>query len=58
MSLSMLFLAITLIFLAAANLSWFIVSATLIGVLELITAILLIVEGGPVLYRRYVVNQR
>lgn len=54
----MLFLAITLIFLAAANLSWFIVSATLIGVLELITAILLIVEGGPVLYRRYVVNQR
>lgn len=54
MSLSALFLAILLFLLAAGWLGWFAVSAILLGVFALIAAILLVVEGGPVVYRRIV----
>jgi hypothetical protein len=56
MSISALFLALVLFLYAAGHLGWFAVSGTILGVMELVTAILLIVEGGPTLYKKYVVR--
>ena len=53
MLLSTLALALLLFLLAAGWLGWFIVSATFLGVVSLITAILLVIEGGPTVYKRY-----
>jgi len=57
MSISTLFLALLLFLMAAQWLAWFPVSATFLGVVALVTAILLVVEGGPVLYNRYIVRK-
>lgn len=54
MSLSTLSLALLLFLLAAGWLGWFAVSATFLGVVAVVTAILLVLEGGPVVYRRFV----
>lgn len=56
MSVSTLFLAILLFLYAAGHLAWFAVNATFLGVWEIVTAILLVVEAGPVLYKKYVVR--
>jgi len=56
MSLSTLGLALVLFLLAAGWLGWFAVSGTFLGVVALITAILLVIEGGPVVYKRYFVR--
>lgn len=53
MSFSTLLLALLLFLLAAGWLGWFVVSAGLLGILALIDAILFVVEGGPVVYKRY-----
>ncbi len=52
MSLSKLFLALLLLFMAAGWLGWFTVDAVFMGVLALLTSILLFVEGTPVVYER------
>jgi hypothetical protein len=56
MPVSQLLLAIVLFLYAAGHLGWFLTSGTLLGVVELVTAILLVVEGAPVLYKKYVVR--
>lgn len=56
MSLSTLGLALLLFLLAAGWLAWFAVSVTLLGIVALVTAILLLVEGGPVVYKRFVTH--
>lgn len=56
MSLSTLFLALLLFLMAAGWLGWFAVSATFLGVVALVTAILLVIEGGPIVYKRYFVR--
>jgi len=56
MLLSFLFLALVMFLNGAMHLGWFAVSATFLGITELVTAILLILEGGPVLYKRYFVR--
>lgn len=56
MSLSTLFLAIVLFLYSAIHLGLFAVSTSFLGIVELITAILLFVEGGAVVYKRYMVR--
>lgn len=53
MSLSTIGLALLLFLMAANWLTWFAVSATLLGIVAIVTAVLLVVEGGPVVYKRF-----
>lgn len=57
MSLANLLLALLLFLLGASWLGWFTVSGTFLGVVAILTAVLLVVEGGPVVYKRWFVNR-
>lgn len=56
MSLSILSLSLLLFFLGAQWMGLFVVSPTLLGVFAWVTAGLLLLEGGPVLYKKYFVR--
>lgn len=56
MSLSVLGLAILLFLMGANWLQWFQVPAGILGVFAVITAALLVVEGAPIVYRKYFVR--
>jgi hypothetical protein len=53
MALSTLGLAVLLFLLSAGWLGWFAVSATFLGVVGMIEVLLLLFEGGPLVYRQY-----
>lgn len=57
MYLSTVLLALYLFLQSAALLGWFAVSNVFMGVIALITAILLLIESGPVIYNKYVVRR-
>lgn len=56
MSLSALFLALYLFFVSAGHLGWFDVGGIFLGIVALLAAILLVVESGPVVYKKYLVR--
>lgn len=53
MSLSLLFLALFVFLLSAPLLEWFTVSSEFLGWFGVITALLLVLEGGWTLYQKF-----